>query len=79
MYENGTFKAGLSDRALETFEAEFSGQTHTNWAKRSLFAIENNYDLGLAAKVNMIFTWRWKYEYLCDKWATSFFRLLYTR
>lgn len=54
MYENGTFKAGLSDRALETFEAEFSGQTHTNWAKRSLFAIENNYDLGLAAKVNMI-------------------------
>ena len=46
MYENGTFKAGLSDRALETFEAEFSGQTHTNWAKRSLFAIENNYDLG---------------------------------
>ena len=55
MYENGTFKAGLSDRALETFEAEFSGQTHTNWAKRSLFAIENNYDLGLAAKVNMIY------------------------
>lgn len=54
MYEDGTFKAGLSDRALETFEAEFSGQTHTNWAKRSLFAIENNYDLGLAAKVNMI-------------------------
>lgn len=54
LYSDSSYKASLSDRAREEFDAKFAGSTHTNWAKTSLYGIENNYDLGLAAKVNMI-------------------------
>ena len=49
-----SYKRTLNDRTVEAFESAFAGPTHTNWAKTNLYAIENNYDLGLAAKVNMI-------------------------
>lgn len=32
----------------------FGGDKKTNWAKEYIYAIEYNYDLGLAAKVNMV-------------------------
>lgn len=48
------FKKNLTDRELEAVEAGFAGRTHTSWAKSSLYGIESNHDLGLAAKVNMI-------------------------
>ena len=54
LYSDVPFREKLSDRAREEFEAKFAGPTHTFWAKTSLYGIENNYDLGLAAKVNMI-------------------------
>lgn len=54
LYDDVAFRRNLSDRAREEFEAKFAGPTHTFWAKTSLYGIENNYDLGLAAKVNMI-------------------------
>ena len=48
------FKENLTDRELEAVEAGFAGRTHSSWAKSSLYGIESNHDLGLAAKVNMI-------------------------
>lgn len=52
--DNEDFVESLSEREKETYTSGFAGTTHTNWAKTSLFGIENNHDLGLAAKVNMI-------------------------
>lgn len=51
---NEDFKESLTERELEAFESGFAGRTHTSWAKNSLYGIESNSDLGLAAKVNMI-------------------------
>lgn len=48
------FKDDLTERELETVESGFAGRTHSFWAKSSLYGIESNHDLGLAAKVNMI-------------------------
>ncbi len=51
---NDNFRNELSDRAKEAFDRAFTGCNQSNWARESLYGIENNYDLGLAAKVNMI-------------------------
>jgi type I restriction enzyme M protein len=48
------FTTKLSDRIKEIHSIWFGGQKRTNWAKDFLFGIENNYDLGLSAKVNMV-------------------------
>ena len=48
------FSKKLSDRIKEVHGIWFGGQKKTNWAKDFLFGIENNYDLGLSAKVNMV-------------------------
>ena len=52
--DSDEFKRGLTDREIETVEGGFAGRTHSSWAKASLYGIESNHDLGLAAKVNMI-------------------------
>lgn len=52
--DSDDFKQNLTERELEAIEAGFAGRTHTSWAKSSLYGIESNHDLGLAAKVNMI-------------------------
>lgn len=41
-------------RVRESHGTWFSGPTGNAWARDFLFGIENNYDLGLAAKVNMV-------------------------
>jgi type I restriction-modification system DNA methylase subunit len=48
------YSKNLSDRIKEIHGIWFGGQKKTNWAKDFLFGIENNYDLGLSAKVNMV-------------------------
>lgn len=48
------FQETLNNRELEAVQTGLAGSRHTHWARFSLFGIENNYDLGLAAKVNMI-------------------------
>ena len=44
---------GLTSRVRESYTGWFAG-TGNSWARDYLFGIENNYDLGLAAKVNMV-------------------------
>lgn len=44
----------LPRRLSEAHETWFSGITGNAWARDFLFGIENNYDLGLSAKVNMV-------------------------
>lgn len=44
----------LPRRVREAHQTWFSGSTGNAWARDFLFGIENNYDLGLAAKVNMV-------------------------
>jgi type I restriction enzyme M protein len=44
----------LPNRVREAHATWFSGPTGNAWARDYLFGIENNYDLGLAAKVNMV-------------------------
>lgn len=44
----------LPSRVREAHEAWFGGGNKNIWARDYLFGIENNYDLGLAAKVNMV-------------------------
>jgi type I restriction enzyme M protein len=46
--------AGLSMNLREEHNRWFSGFSGNAWAREYLFGIENNYDLGLAAKVNMV-------------------------
>ena len=46
--------AGLPARVREAHQVWFGGATGMTWARDHLFAIENNIDLGLAAKVNMV-------------------------
>lgn len=48
------YRKSLSNRELEAYQTFFSGPTGNAWARDYLFAIECNYDLGLAAKVNMV-------------------------
>ena len=48
------FAATLPRRTQEYHKTWFSGSTGNAWAKEFLFGVENNYDLGLAAKVNMV-------------------------
>ena len=43
----------LSQRLREYYDLWFGVHSHA-WAKDYIFGIENNYDLGLAAKVNMV-------------------------
>ncbi len=47
-------KKNLPDRLVAMHDAWFSGPSQNNWARDYLFGIENNYDLGLGAKVNMV-------------------------
>lgn len=44
----------LPARIRESHATWFSGRSGNAWARDHLFGIENNYDLGLAAKVNMV-------------------------
>ncbi len=44
----------LPDRLKVLHQTWFSGYARNMWAKDYLFGIENNYDLGMAAKVNMV-------------------------
>ncbi len=44
----------LPRRVAEAHGTWFSGPTGNAWAEHFLFGVENNYDLGLAAKVNMV-------------------------
>lgn len=46
--------SSLARRFREAHESWFRGSTGNAWARDYLFGIENNYDLGLAAKVNMV-------------------------
>ena len=46
--------AQLPNRVREAHAMWFGGTTKSAWARDYLFGIENNYDLGLAAKVNMV-------------------------
>ena len=48
------YRDSLSNRQLEAYQTFFSGPTGNAWARDYLFAVECNYDLGLAAKVNMV-------------------------
>lgn len=51
---NPTFLDKKNHKIKENWGVWFGGDKHTNWAKEYLYAIENNPDLGLAAKVNMV-------------------------
>ena len=51
---NTKFSNKLSERIKQIHSIWFGGYKKTNWAKDFLFGIENNYDLGLSAKVNMV-------------------------
>ena len=44
----------LPKRISEYHELWFGGSRRNSWAKEYIFGIENNYDLGLAAKANMV-------------------------
>ncbi|WP_454149504.1 N-6 DNA methylase [Microbacterium lacticum] len=44
----------LPARIKESHTTWFSGRAGNAWARDHLFGVENNYDLGLAAKVNMV-------------------------
>lgn len=48
------YKNTLNERTREAHATLFPSQAKNAWAQKSLYGIENNYDLGLAAKVNMI-------------------------
>jgi len=45
---------GLPPRVRESHTVWFSGTAGNIWAREYLYGIENNYDLGLSAKVNMV-------------------------
>lgn len=47
-------RESLPARVKESHDSWFSGRAGNAWARDHLFGIENNYDLGLAAKVNMV-------------------------
>lgn len=49
-----SYRRSLNKRTLEAHSVLFPDNAKNAWAQKCLFAIENNYDLGLAAKVNMI-------------------------
>ncbi len=51
---NEEFKKTQPNRIQELHTSWFSGFAGNTWAKDFLFGIENNYDLGLASKVNMV-------------------------
>ena len=44
----------LPARVRESHATWFSGRSENAWARDFLFGVENNFDLGLAAKVNMV-------------------------
>lgn len=48
------FRRTQPNRVQELLSGWFSGISGNTWAKDFLFGIENNYDLGLASKVNMV-------------------------
>jgi type I restriction-modification system DNA methylase subunit len=54
--ELGTREVGLSlpRRLRESHQGWFQGLAPNAWARDYLFGIENNYDLGISAKVNMV-------------------------
>lgn len=47
-------RSRLPDRIKESHRAWFSGAAGNSWAREFLFGIEPNYDLALAARVNMV-------------------------
>jgi type I restriction-modification system DNA methylase subunit len=47
-------EAALPNRIRESHTVWFAGASSNVWAREYLFGIENNYDLGLSAKVNMV-------------------------
>lgn len=51
---NSNIAQRLPPRVSESHSVWFSGASGNIWAREYLFGIENNYDLGLAAKVNMV-------------------------
>ena len=51
---DASISATLPRRVKQAHEAWFGGSGGNRWAREFLFGIENNYDLGLAAKVNMV-------------------------
>lgn len=51
---NETTSASLPNRIQESHSVWFSGPSGNVWAREYLFGIENNYDLGLSSKVNMV-------------------------
>jgi type I restriction-modification system DNA methylase subunit len=46
--------ATLPNRIRESHTVWFAGASNSVWAREYLFGVENNYDLGLSAKVNMV-------------------------
>lgn len=52
--KDASFVGSVPRRIEEARNTWFSGFTGQAWARDYLFGIENNYDLGLAAKVNMV-------------------------
>lgn len=48
------FKRKQPNRIQELHASWFSGFSGNTWAKDFLFGIENNYDLGISSKVNMV-------------------------
>lgn len=51
---NPNFLNQKNHKIMDNWGVWFGGEKRTNWAKEYLYAIENNPDLGLAAKVNMV-------------------------
>ena len=51
---DATIVATLPNRIRESHSVWFSGVSGNVWAREYLFGVENNYDLGLATKVNMV-------------------------
>ena len=49
-----TYGKTLPDRISDIHAVWFGGRSKNIWAKDFLFGVENNYDLGIAAKVNMV-------------------------
>ncbi len=51
---NDTELRNYNKKIKEATSIWFGGDKKTNWAKEYIYAIEYNYDLGIAAKVNMV-------------------------
>lgn len=49
-----SYRCSLNKRTMEAHSTLFPDNARNAWAQKCLYAIENNNDLGLAAKVNMI-------------------------